>query len=467
MTTKQLQERRGELHDKATALSNLAEKENRDLTDAEKTEFDGFMSQYKALEEDLKRAQWREDEERNLASVRINQRITDGTAAGTAGQTLGAGTDGATADGSDLLSRIKVPNRARLLAPARFKAFRGPTAVESAYISGQWILANLYGNKAAAKWCRDNGLSVRGAMSTGDNNAGGLLVPEEFSTTLIRLVEQYGVFRQKARIWPMASDTTTIPRRIGGVTVYFVGDNDEITASDMSLDSIRLTAHKVAALVKWSSELDEDSAIQIADLLATEIAYALAVREDLCGFSGTGLSTHGGISGLITACTAATATIVTGITGNTAFSTLDLADFEGMIGKLPEFEGIRPEWYISKAGWAASMMRLADASGGVTAEEIEGQRRRMFLGYPVNIVQTMNSTLTAQTSTKGICYFGDLSMAATMGTRRQMTMAVSGERYFEYDQIGIKATERFDIVIHDVGDTSVAGAMIMLAFPGS
>jgi len=58
-------------------------------------------------------------------------------------------------------------------------------------------------------------------------------------------------------------------------------------------------------------------------------------------------------------------------------------------------------------------------------------------------------------------------MAATLGTRRGMTMAISGDRYFEYDQFAIRCTERFDINIHDVGNTSKAGAVIMLATPAS
>jgi HK97 family phage major capsid protein len=79
----------------------------------------------------------------------------------------------------------------------------------------------------------------------------------------------------------------------------------------------------------------------------------------------------------------------------------------------------------------------------------------------------MNSTLTAQTSTAGICYFGDLSMAAMLGVRRGITLRASAERYFEYDQLAIQGTERFDIAVHGVGTASVPGPIIMLVFPGS
>jgi len=467
-TSTQIREQRAELLDRAGAINALADEQNRDLTPEEKADFDSIMAEHDGLDGDLQRFEAYEAKAKAIAEARINNRISAGDHSGRAGQPLEQpGTDGAGEIEGDLINRVKVPMKARLMAPT-LRNFQGPTAYEEAFISGQWILANLYGNQKATKWCLDNGLSVRDAMTEGNNTKGGLLVPEEFSATLIRLVEQYGIFRQKAYIWPMASDTATIPRRTGGVTVYFVGENEEITDSDMSLDQVTLTARKVAALCKWSTELDEDSAIQIADLLAKEIAYAMAVKEDACGFLGTGAgTTYGGISGLITECAAATATVVTAATGNTQFSTLDLTDFESMIGKLPEFEGINPEWYISKAGWAASMMRLADAAGGNTADVIEGKRQRTFLGYPVNVVQSMNKTLTAQTSTSGLCYFGDLSMACTMGTRRGMTLGVSNDRYFEYDQLAIKATQRFDINVHDVGDTSNAGAVIMLSTPAS
>jgi len=229
-----------------------------------------------------------------------------------------------------------------------------------------------------------------------------------------------------------------------------------------------LTKHKQQldrALEKDAQELD--ALIDMASDLASEIAYAFALKEDQCAFLGTGASTYDGISGLITELTTATASQAEAASGNTAFSTLDLTDFESMIGKLPEYGGIQPEWYIHKAGWAASMMRLADAAGGNTAEVIEGQRRRMFLGYPVNFVQVMNSTLEAQTSTYGLCYFGDMRMAASMGERRGIRIKTSDQRYFEYDQWGIQGTERIDINIHDVGDTSDAGPMIMLSTPSS
>jgi HK97 family phage major capsid protein len=50
-----------------------------------------------------------------------------------------------------------------------------------------------------------------------------------------------------------------------------------------------------------------------------------------------------------------------------------------------------------------------------------------------------------------------------MGDRRPTEVAVSEDRYFENDQIGVRGTTRFDIVAHDVGDAAAAGAVVKLA----
>jgi HK97 family phage major capsid protein len=49
-------------------------------------------------------------------------------------------------------------------------------------------------------------------------------------------------------------------------------------------------------------------------------------------------------------------------------------------------------------------------------------------------------------------------MAVTFGDRRGMTIARSTDYKFAEDLIAIKGTERFDIVAHDTGDTTNAGA---------
>lgn len=283
--------------------------------------------------------------------------------------------------------------------------------------------------------------------------------------SIIALREERGVLRREAMVVPMASDTLHMPRRSSGVTVYWTGEASEITASNPVLDNVELTVKKMGALVKMSSEVNEDTVVSLADFVTSEIAYGFADKEDLAGFLGDGTSTYGGIQGIKTAL--ADGSEYTAITGNTAFGTLDMADFESMVGKLPMYALQNAKWYISRAGWAASMQRLADAAGGNTTQNIMGGVGPAFLGFPVVWVQVMNSTLTAQTSTEGLCYFGDLRQGVKLGTRRGMAIATSTDRYFETDEIGIKATQRLDIVVSERGTSSVAGSIIGLETPSS
>lgn len=454
LTTQSCKEELGQLHDKCTALINLAKEEERDLTDDEQKTFDEHQARSLQIRKtDLPRAEWLEAEEERLSTSTPKAGLQ--IAAGPQPSGLGFGRP-----------LIDLP-KAALYWQNRLKAFTGDGGLEDACRASHFYAATLWGSRKSRTWCEQHDIEIYAAMSEDSLEKGAALVPLEIERRLTDLAEEYGTARAKCENVPMGSDVKIWPRVTGGLTVYFPGEAGSITASDMAFDNIRLVVRKAATLTKVSSELDEDSMIPLADLITRKIALAFATKEDQILFLGDATSTYAHISGLITECAAATATVVTAATANTAFSTLDLADFESMIGKLPEYPGIQPEWYISKPGWAASMMRLQDAAGGNTVVELEGRRRFVFLGYPVNLVQCMNTTLTAQTSTSGLCYFGDLAMAAAFGNRRGMTVATSQDVYFANDQIGIRGTERFDINVHSVGDTSSAGAMIMLSTPSS
>ena len=137
-------------------------------------------------------------------------------------------------------------------------------------------------------------------------------------------------------------------------------------------------------------------------------------------------------------------------------------DFEGTVGMYPQYSGASPRWFMSAPFYWASAARLADAAGGNTNQNIAGgPSETMFLGYPVTFTQVMNKTTTTLASTISV-YFGDLRLAATVGTRRSMRTEVSTERYFELDQIGIKVTERIAINVHERGDTIRTRPMIAL-----
>jgi hypothetical protein len=239
-----------------------------------------------------------------------------------------------------------------------------------------------------------------------------------------------------------------------------------ITPSDAAFASVALVAKKLGILTQISSELLEDSIIQLADLLATEFAYSLAVAEDAAGFLGDGGGTYGGITGLESALAAGS--LVTTASNVDTFAELTLGTVDAAVGKLARYPGIRPEWYMHSSAWSNAFERLAFAAGGSTAQNVGEGMGMMFKGYPVNFVQSLPSGIdSTDLSGEIFAYFGDLSMAAAMGDCRGITIASDASKYFAEDALAVRCTERFDINVHDVGDSSNAGAMVGLKFNAS
>jgi len=435
------------------AIVELATVENRELTADEKGVVDRIQGiedkpgEIAALKSDYERA------------VRFESRVSE--LAGDFGAKVGQ------PEKQPESKAITIPARAR--RHGALNAFQGVDAEKDAYVTGRWLAANFLGHEPSKNWLKDHG--VQNALSTDSNEKGGIFVPIETETSIVRLVEQYGVFRRYAQVTPMASDRKVQPVRTAGMTAYPVAEtntgnegSNTGTKSEPAYTTAELVARKWKAWLKMSDELNEDALISIADQVATEMALAFAYAEDNAGFNGDGTSTYHGIVGVMNALNAGS--LYTAIGGNTAFSTLDYADFEAMAGKLPDFPGITPAWFISKEGYYASMHRLLSAAGGNDMNNLMSGGGMTFLGHPVVFVNVLNKTLTAQTNTK-LLAFGDLRMAALFGDRRGVTLSLTDQRYWDEDQIAIKATERFDINVHSKGTASEEGALLILQTPGS
>jgi HK97 family phage major capsid protein len=368
---------------------------------------------------------------------------------------------------------IKVPAQARKRY-SKLKAFKDHLgfdgqvirAEDDAYAVGMWMKAALFRHEGAAEWCKENGISITRALSEGVDSSGGFLVPEQMMASIIVLREQYGVFRQEATIVPMGRDTVNWPRRTGGLTAYFVGENTSVTESAAAWDNVNLTAKKLGVLTRFSTELDEDAVISIADWLVNEIAYAFSSKEDDCGFNGDGTSLYGGIRGLATWALdpSTTAGKYTAASGHNTYATLDATDITGLIGLLPRYALGNAKFYISQMGFASTFERIIATAGGNTIATLDGEIVYRYLGFPIVVSQKLPLIATTLTG-KMMMAFGDLRLAAALGERRQVTVRRSDERYFDQDQIGLLGTERVDVNVHDCGTTTAAGPIVFLVAP--
>lgn len=343
-------------------------------------------------------------------------------------------------------------------------AFTGPDAEEKATRAGMWARAVLFKDQRAATWCENNFSGFRNALAENVNESGGVLVPDELAQTIIDLREQYGVFRQQALVWPMKSDTAIIPRRTGGVTMYFTAENPSAapTESNPTWNQVQLTAKKAAGLTRMSTEIDEDAIIDMGQWLADEVAYAAAYLEDQCGFIGDGTSTYGGIRGLGNIFTAgAVAGAVDATSGHDTFAEIDATDLATVMAKLPAYARMNAKWYASTVALDLVFGRLMMAAGGNTINDQAVGYQPRYAGYPIVISQVL-PTSTSTINNVPMLYFGDLRKAATLGSRRDIRVFPSQHRYMELDQIGIFFSTRFDIVVHDYGDGTNAGPIVAL-----
>jgi HK97 family phage major capsid protein len=358
-----------------------------------------------------------------------------------------------------------VERRAARKRHERLRSFQGPTAHRDAFRVGQFIRATVYDSPDAVEWCRDQGVVTR-ASSEGINAAGGVLVPEEMMNAIIVLREVYGVFRREATVVQMKADTFDWPRRTGGLTAYFPGENAVPTGSNSTFDDVSLTPKKLAVLTRMSSEITEDAVIELADYLANEIAYAFSSKEDDCGFNGDGTSTYGGIRGLTTLAIDGNhnAGKFVAAAGHNTFATLDAIDITGLMGLLPQYALPNAKFYCSEMAYAICFARLLATAGGNSTLTLKGTPGLNYLGFPISIAQKLPA-ITTTLSGKAMLFFGDLQKAAALGDRRGVAIRPLNERYADNDQIGVMGTERFDINCHDVGDNTTAGPIVALVAP--
>jgi HK97 family phage major capsid protein len=149
--------------------------------------------------------------------------------------------------------------------------------------------------------------------------------------------------------------------------------------------------------------------------------------------------------------------------GHDSLDEVTTDDIATLVAALPEYARPNAKFYCSGVADAVIFGALQMAAGGNSAENLASGWTRRFYGFPVVVSQVCPSVLTATYyNNKVMVILGDLSMSSTLGNRRDIRIEILSELYASNDQIGIKGTQRFDIVNHNVGTTSVAGPVVGL-----
>lgn len=129
------------------------------------------------------------------------------------------------------------------------------------------------------------------AMSAGDATAGGFMVPTEFSSEVIELLRASAVVRSLGpTIMPMMSGSMKVPRITSGSTAAYIGENTNVTKSEVGTGQLHLTFKKLAALVPVSNDLIRYAAPNADAVVRDDMVREMAKREDLAFISDDGTS---------------------------------------------------------------------------------------------------------------------------------------------------------------------------------
>jgi len=222
-----------------------------------------------------------------------------------------------------------------------------------------------------------------------------------------------------------------VPYDNANASVSWGSEAGEITESNPTFSEAVLTPYKLKVLSVASNELMADANIQIINYLADQYARLMAAEEDKQFFTGNGSSKPTGIR-----------TITPGSTAAQAGASLAYSDVLGCYMNLPEQYRVNGVWFMSPTAIQKIMGLLDDYGRPIFTPSYEIGKPARLMGLPLLEVKDMPTNLGTHSNTTEI-WLGDLS-TYVIGDRQDLQLAISDQRYFEYDKTAVRAISRID-----------------------
>ena len=221
----------------------------------------------------------------------------------------------------------------------------------------------------------------------------GAPVPTSFYDQVIMLARHVGPMLQTSTVLNTAGgENLQIPSLAQYSTAAITGEGTAIPESDPVFNSfVTLSAYKFSFLVQLSTELIEDSGVDILSFLADQVGNELGFRVNASLTTGTGSSQPNGI---VTASSL-------GVTGATAVTGAFTADNLISLVYSVDTAGRRlaGSGFQMNASSIAKMRSLKDTAGNfVFSPALNADAQDLLLGYPVFENPAMASTGTAAKS---------------------------------------------------------------------
>lgn len=264
-------------------------------------------------------------------------------------------------------------------------------------------------------------------LSEGEDADGGYLVPEEYRLEVMKRSNDASVIRPRAQVIPMGSNTLNLNYEDTRPDVFITSEGASKTTTSSTFGRTQLTLKKLAAIMQMTDELKDDSGIGIMDYLTTQLAEAIARKEDELFMSGNGTTEPAGIDDY-----AGIPTVDAG--GTLTYQTLVDAKYE------------LPQGYRNNAVWIchrtvlAELNKLADDNNRPLLVNVQGGTSETLLGYPVLEHNNMDQSKI---------FFGDLGRyvigdGGSMKIDTSMHATVGNSNSFEEDKTALRVVKRID-----------------------
>jgi HK97 family phage major capsid protein len=290
-----------------------------------------------------------------------------------------------------------------------------------------------------------NIMATKTLNSESSNAAGLYTVPEEFRAEVIRLLNQYGIFRRNATVLNMSSKTLKIPKLLTAPSGAFVDETSAKGESNPTFDQLTLTRNEYAFITGVSNQLLQDTAIDLIGLLAELAANDFAKAEDTQGFLGTGSPITGWAS-------ASDIVEITNGTAKVTYATALLYDIlvETVTG-IPSVALDGAKWFMHPSILGV-IMKITDSASKPIFSDIltRGTAFANILGHPYELSSLLPATSDAVQTAKPFCFFGNLKYAY-FGQRNTMSMlasdiaTVGSNSAFEKNLTFFRFEQSFDI----------------------
>lgn len=369
---------RGQIVAQMKAVLANAESENRDLTGEESAKYD-------AMDTDQNSLKARAERIKNAADVEaeLSQRQTTGARAS-----------------------VQTADRKSALTSESYKA----------------------GFNAYARMGK-NGLShdILNALQVGTNSEGGFIVPTEFETQLVEVLQDINPLRDFVNVIATGSDRNIpIESSLGSAT--WTAEEAAYTESDAAFSQVVLSSFKLGTIVKVSEELLEDAFFDVEGYLARNFGKRFGLAEESAFVNGDGSGKPTGIvggSGLGVLAASATA-----ITAD------ELIDLYHSLSR--PYRGTAV--FMANDATVKAVRKLKDSNGVYLWQPgLQAGQPDMILGREL-ITSTAMPTMAINAKS---VVFGDMS-CYTVADRSGSVLQRLNELYAANGQVGFRMRRRMD-----------------------